>query len=48
VLLSWATAERRPARGEVPPVLADGGVVATVAGRFGDLIGLWADDPQDP
>jgi uncharacterized protein len=48
VLLSWATAERQPARGEVPPVLADDGVVATVAGRFGDLIGLWADDSQDP
>jgi uncharacterized protein len=48
VLLSWATAERRPAREEVPPVLTDDGIVATVAGRFSDLIGLWADDPQDP
>jgi hypothetical protein len=48
VLLSWATAERRPAPGEVPPVLADDGVVATVARRFAELIGLWADDQQDP
>jgi uncharacterized protein len=48
VLLSWATAEHRPARQEVPPVLADDGIVATVVKRFSELIGLWADDPQDP
>jgi hypothetical protein len=48
LLLSWATAERSPASEEVPPALADDGVVATVAGRFADLIGLWADDEQEP
>ncbi|MGH3251312.1 MAG: hypothetical protein ACRDOI_34605, partial [Trebonia sp.] len=36
------------APGEVPPVLADDGVIAAVAGRFGDLIGLLPDDPRDP
>ena len=45
-LLSWATAERRPAPEEVRRVLADDGVVAAVVDRFTTLIGLWADDPQ--
>jgi hypothetical protein len=48
MLLSWATAERRPACGEVPPALAGDGIVATVAERFADVIGLWADDQQHP
>ena len=48
MLLSWATAERRPAHEEVPSALAGDGVVATVAERFADLIGLWAADQQDP
>jgi hypothetical protein len=43
-LRSWATAERRPAREEVPPTLAGDGIVATVVERFADLIGLWPDD----
>jgi hypothetical protein len=47
-LLSWATAGRRPAPQEVPPALAGDGIVAAVAERFADLIGLWADDQQDP
>ena len=46
LLLSWATAERRPEPGEVRDALADGGVVAAVAGRFAGLIGLWPDAAQ--
>ena len=45
-LLSWATAERRPAPGEVRLALAGDGVVAAVADRFASLIGLWPCDPQ--
>jgi uncharacterized protein len=48
MLLSWATAERRPARDEIPPVLAGDGIVAAVVERFADIIGLWADDQRDP
>jgi len=48
LLLSWATAERSPAAGEVPGALAGDGIVATVVERFADLIGLWADDQQEP
>ena len=44
-LLSWATAERRPAPEEVRLALADDGIVAAVVDRFGTLIGLWADEP---
>jgi hypothetical protein len=47
LLLSWARAERRPSRGEVRRALADDGIVAAVVERFGSLIGLWADDPED-
>ena len=43
-LLSWATAERRPAPGEVRTALADDGIVALVVGYFAGLIGLWPDD----
>jgi uncharacterized protein len=46
-LLSWATAQRSPASGEVRPALAEGGIVAVVAERFASLIGLWPDDPLD-
>jgi uncharacterized protein len=46
VLLSWATAERRPALGEVQLALAGDGVVAAVVDRFASLIGLWRCDPQ--
>ena len=48
MLLSWGTAEHGPASEEVPPALADDGTVATVAGRFADIIGLWADDGREP
>jgi hypothetical protein len=48
MLLSWATAEHGPASEEVPPALADDGVVAAVVERFADIIGLWADDGQEP
>jgi hypothetical protein len=43
-LLSWATAESRPAPEDVRRELAGDGVVAAVAERFGRLIGLWPDD----
>jgi hypothetical protein len=46
-LLSWATAERRPAPEEVRRALADNGVVDAVVERFSSVIGLWADDPHD-
>jgi hypothetical protein len=46
VLLSWATAERRPAPGEVRLALAGEGVVAAVVDRFASLIGLWPGEPQ--
>jgi hypothetical protein len=46
-LLSWATAERRPAPGEVRLTLADDGIAAAVADRFAGLIGLWPDDQQN-
>ena len=46
VLLSWATAERRPAPEEVQLALAGDGVVAAVVDRFASLIGLWPCDPQ--
>lgn len=43
-LLSWATAERRAAPGEVRTALAEDGIAAVVAERFAGLIGLWPDD----
>ena len=43
-LLSWASAERRPAPGEVQTALADDGIAAAVAERFAGMIGLWPDD----
>lgn len=46
VLLSWATAERRPAPEEVQLALAGDGVVTAVVNRFASLIGLWPCDPQ--
>jgi hypothetical protein len=45
-LLSWATAELRPAPGEVRLALAGDGVVAAVADRFASLIGLWPCHPR--
>ena len=45
-LLSWATAERRPAADEVRVALACDGIVAAVVDRFASLIGLWPDDRQ--
>ena len=46
-LWSWSSGERRPAPAEVERALAYDGIVATVADRFGSLIGLWADDSGD-
>jgi uncharacterized protein len=46
-LLSWATAEYRPAREEVRLALAHDGIIAAIVERFASQIGLWADDPQD-
>jgi len=46
-LLSWAREERHPAREEVGRALADDGIVAAIAGRFGSLIGLWTDHSVD-
>lgn len=45
-LLSWATAQCRPAPGEVQQVLAGDGIVAVTADRFAGMIGLWPDGPQ--
>jgi hypothetical protein len=45
VLLSWATAELRPAPEEVRLALAGDAVVAVVVDRFASLIGLWPVDP---
>jgi uncharacterized protein len=47
LLHSWAGAERHPDRGEVGRALADDGIVAAIVERFGRLIGLWTDDPDD-
>ena len=46
-LYSWATAERHPDRQEVRRALADDGIVCAIIERFGRLIGLWTDDPDD-
>jgi uncharacterized protein len=46
-LHSWARAEHHPDREEVARALADDGIVCAIAERFGRLIGLWADDPDD-
>ena len=46
-LHSWAKAGQHPGRGEVARALADDGIVCAIAERFGRLIGLWADDPDD-
>jgi hypothetical protein len=46
VLLSWATAERRPYSEGVQLALAGDGVIAAVVDRFASLIGLWRCDPQ--
>jgi uncharacterized protein len=46
-LLSWANGERHPAREEVGRALADDGIVAAIVERFGSLIGLWTDYPED-
>jgi uncharacterized protein len=46
-LHSWAKAERHPDREEVGRALADDGVVSAIVERFGRLIGLWTDDPDD-
>ncbi|MGH3257907.1 MAG: nucleotidyltransferase domain-containing protein [Streptosporangiaceae bacterium] len=47
VLHSWAKADRHSSREEVGRALTDDGVVATIVERFGRLIGLWTDDPDD-
>ena len=46
-LKSWAVTERRPSREQVGRALTGDGIVAAIVERFGRLIGLWADDPQD-
>jgi hypothetical protein len=46
-LHSWAKAERHPSREEVGRALADDGVVCAIVERFGRLIGLWTDDPDN-
>jgi uncharacterized protein len=46
-LHAWARAEQHPSREEVARALADDGIVCAIAERFGRLIGLWADDPDD-
>jgi uncharacterized protein len=46
-LLAWASAERRPSPGDVGRALADDGIISAVVERFGRLIGLWADEPDD-
>jgi hypothetical protein len=43
----WASGERRPSPEEVERALADDGIVSAIVERFGSLIGLWADDPDD-
>jgi uncharacterized protein len=45
MLLSWATAERSPAPGEVRLALAGDAIIAAVVDRFASLIGLWRGDP---
>lgn len=45
-LRAWAAGERRPAAEEVQDALANDGIVAVIAERFGSLIGLWPDDPD--
>jgi len=45
-LLSWATAELRPSATEVRRALADDGIVAAVADRFGSQIGLWPEGAE--
>ena len=47
LLLSWATAERRPFPGEVRQALADDGIIAAVVDSFAKLIGLWPDPAKD-
>jgi uncharacterized protein len=46
-LHSWAKAERHPDREEARRAVADDGIVSAVVERFGRLIGLWTDDPDD-
>jgi hypothetical protein len=46
-LHSWANRQRRPSRGEVERALADDGIVSAIVERFGSLIGLWTDHPDD-
>jgi hypothetical protein len=43
---SWADREHHPGRTEVERALADDGIVAAIVGRFGSLIGLWAESPE--
>jgi hypothetical protein len=46
-LHSWAKAERHPSRREVEHALAGDGIVSAIVERFGHLIGLWTDEPED-
>lgn len=48
MLLSWAAAECRPASEDAWSAIAGGGIVAAVAERFADIIGLWPDDQENP
>ena len=44
---SWAKGERHPPRQEAGRALADDGIVSAIVERFGSLIGLWTDHPED-
>ena len=46
-LRAGPAAERHPDREEVGRALADDGIVSAILDRFGRLIGLWTDDPDD-
>ncbi len=46
-LHSWAKGERHPPRQEAGRALADDGIVSAIVERFGSLIGLWTDHPED-
>jgi uncharacterized protein len=43
----WAERERYPSRDEAERALADDGIISAIATRFGSLVGLWADGPED-
>jgi hypothetical protein len=43
----WANGERRPSRQEAECALAEDGIASAIVQRFGSMIGLWPDDPDD-